>query len=215
MDKFIKIPQEIARDKELKASAKLLFGEILGLTKATGECYASNKYLAKICNLTPVTISNLIKNLKEKEYIFIDNSSDLDDNMHGRTIKIFLNNDKKMDNTPYKISNKGGIKENFKQNSIINKRVIINSTSTPTRTEIEDFILQNNLNVNPDKFFNYYDKKNFLFQDKIINWRERAFEWHKYEKSNFVKTPKLYDKPENELAAWELEMLKDMEKACV
>ena len=66
---FAVIPANVRYDKDLKDKAKLLYGEIAALSNQYGYCYASNKYFAELYNVTPTTISLLIKDLVDKGYI--------------------------------------------------------------------------------------------------------------------------------------------------
>lgn len=66
------IPAIVRYDSNLSASEKLLFGEITSLCNATGECFASNKYFAKLYKKDKVTISRWFAKLKDAGYIHIN-----------------------------------------------------------------------------------------------------------------------------------------------
>ena len=70
--KYINIPFSILNDKELRPNAKLLYGIIEVLTHEKGFCWASNNSLAETLNITPQSISFLIKTLQEKNLIKIN-----------------------------------------------------------------------------------------------------------------------------------------------
>ena len=66
---FAVLPAEVRYDKKLKDKAKLLYGEITSLSNKNGYCYANNKYFAELYNVSVRTITELIKNLVDKNYI--------------------------------------------------------------------------------------------------------------------------------------------------
>lgn len=63
------IPANVRYDNDLRANAKLLYGEITALTYKTGICYASNNYFARLYQVDASAISKWIKNLQNKNYI--------------------------------------------------------------------------------------------------------------------------------------------------
>ena len=51
-------------------------------------------------------------------------------------------------------------------------------TPTPTLTEISNYIICNNLSVNPNRFFSYYDEREWKTANgKPIQWRQKLQEW--------------------------------------
>ena len=68
---YIIVPADVRYDKRLPFGARLLYGEISGLSNMHGFCFASNGYFAKAYGVTDITISNWISALKKYKYITI------------------------------------------------------------------------------------------------------------------------------------------------
>lgn len=67
------IPQTVGKDNNLKPLDKLIYAQILSLSKSKGYCYATNNYFAKMNNyLTKRTIINSLRKLKKYNYIKIE-----------------------------------------------------------------------------------------------------------------------------------------------
>lgn len=63
------IPASVRYDPELRASAKLLYGELTALCDKTGFCWASNKYFAELYSLTDRTVERLFQELEKRGHI--------------------------------------------------------------------------------------------------------------------------------------------------
>ena len=72
-NKYVKIPVSVLMDKKICANAKLLYGVIIVLSYIKNYCFADNTYLAETLNTTRRTITRLIKELKDNDYIYIVN----------------------------------------------------------------------------------------------------------------------------------------------
>ena len=111
------IPAYIRYDQNLTPNAKLMFGEITALSNEKGYCFASNKYFSELYNVSVVSISKWINQLKEKKYIEVK--------------MIYKKDSKEIEQRQIMISdikyllnkNKRGIKEILKDNNniLINK----------------------------------------------------------------------------------------------
>ena len=121
------IPANVRYDNELKDKAKLLYGEITSLSDKFGYCYASNKYFARLYDVTPTTISLLLKNLIDKGYI----TSTIE---YKPGTKEILHRYLKISKEGYLKNLKEGIKENLKDNN-----TSINNTSMNTEERKEIF----------------------------------------------------------------------------
>ena len=63
------IPAEILLNEELTDKEKIILSMIAYLSEETKSCFASNKYIASIVNVTPDRVSKIISSLREKKYI--------------------------------------------------------------------------------------------------------------------------------------------------
>ena len=63
------IPAEILLNKDLSDKEKIILSMILYLSEETKSCFASNKYISSIVNVTANRVSKIISSLKEKQYI--------------------------------------------------------------------------------------------------------------------------------------------------
>ena len=69
---FIMIPQAVYGNKDISPRSALVFGLILSLANGkTGYCYAANKYLADLMNVSERTISGCLAELKRQKLINI------------------------------------------------------------------------------------------------------------------------------------------------
>ena len=69
--KGIWIPIEIITDEKLSDKEVIILSMISYLSTENGTCFASNKYISSIVNVTPDRVSKIISFLKKKNYIDI------------------------------------------------------------------------------------------------------------------------------------------------
>ena len=65
------IPAEILLNKDLSDKEKIILAMILYLSEEKGRCFASNKYIANIVNVTNERVSKIISSLKDKGYVSV------------------------------------------------------------------------------------------------------------------------------------------------
>ena len=71
----IAVPVHLLADREVSATAKLLYGVIDSFQKKSGVCFASNDRLAEeLAGCTPRTVSKCVSELKNAGYIVIDDT---------------------------------------------------------------------------------------------------------------------------------------------
>ena len=182
------IPADVRYDKELKDKAKLLYGEIVSLSNKEGYCYASNKYFAELYGISVTTVSLLIKDLIDKNYI----TSEI----------IYKSGTKEILNRYLKIVKEGslkkfkeGIYENLKENN-----TSINNTRINNILIVED---------NKQNIQNSFEKKSQHLSyavNEVINYMNELA--NTSFKTTTVKTRKLINARLKE--GFSLEELKDV-----
>ena len=65
------IPVEILLNENLSDKEKIILSMILYLSDGTGSCFASNKYIASIVNVTSDRVSKIVSSLKDKGYVSV------------------------------------------------------------------------------------------------------------------------------------------------
>lgn len=121
------LPLEVGLDKNLKPQDKLLYAQLLSLSKQKGYCFATNHYLSKLNNdVCKRTIINSLYNLKKSNYIKVvidrkeNNNSKRKIYINNRNV--FNNNSSSIDNNYYTSKEKcrNHNKYNNKNNNLIN-----------------------------------------------------------------------------------------------
>lgn len=69
---FAVIPMAILENKTLSANAKLLYGEIMALSKKSGICFATNEYMAEMLGLSKASIPQLLRELSGCGLVLVD-----------------------------------------------------------------------------------------------------------------------------------------------
>lgn len=122
---------DVRYDRNLTDSEKLLYSEITALSNKYGYCTATNNYFAKLYDVTKVTISRRISNLKKHGYLDIEI---ILENNEVKQRKIYplsqkLRGINTNDNTPINNSDNTPINRNDKDNNTSNNNTSINTTS--------------------------------------------------------------------------------------
>lgn len=80
------ITADVRYDNRLNAQQKLIYAEITALSNATGECWATNGYFAKLYDVSSQTVSRWIRALVECGYI----TSDVERNDRNEVVRRVL-----------------------------------------------------------------------------------------------------------------------------
>lgn len=161
------ITANVRYDNRLTDSEKLLFAEITSLSNKYGYCTASNGYFAKLYEVTKVTVSRRIANLKECGYLQVEIIREGNEikqrKMYPLTEMIRPINTN--DNTPINNSVNTPIITNVKENNTSNNNTSINNinridilSGDPTSYPYRDVI--DYLNQQTGKHYKSTTKKN-------------------------------------------------------
>ena len=91
MENFIRIPMEVLNDENITSSAKLLLGVIISFSNNKYQvAFANNARYARALDLAPRTITRLIKELKDQNYIIVK----FDSYGTGRKISVNYNHER-------------------------------------------------------------------------------------------------------------------------
>jgi hypothetical protein len=205
---FAVIPANVRYDTELRANAKLMYGEITALSSKYGECTASNNYFAKLYEVDSSAISKWITQLKNKNYIEVEYETKGKE-IERRIIKI-IGIDKYQYVLPkeqegYCQKNK---ENNTSNNITSNKKEIYKERKfkKPTLIEVEEYCKERNNEVDPQKFIDFYESKGWLVgKSPMKDWKACIRTWE--QRSAARSTPKWFneDSQTQELSKEDLE----------
>ena len=150
------IPATVRYDTNLKAAEKLLYGEITALANIKGYCYASNRYFARLYNVTLHTVSQWISHLEKLQYITLEM---IRDNKVIKERRIYINDIPYIQkNTyPYVLKSTYPIDEKVQEKNI-NKI-------------IEDLfiLIINNSDKIPKEFYGILNRLEFIYTTDILS----------------------------------------------
>ena len=150
------IPAEILLNKDLSDKEKIILAMILYLSEEKGRCFASNKYIANIVNVTNERVSKIISSLKNKGYVSVKlkyktDSNEIEErqiipiveniNRYSQKLQegIDTNNYSASQKQPYPIDKNGkGIINNIKNKNSYNKESL-NKKNNKANFEQRDY----------------------------------------------------------------------------
>ncbi|EGQ3289215.1 helix-turn-helix domain-containing protein [Staphylococcus pseudintermedius] len=169
------ITANVRYDNRLTDSEKLLFAEITSLSNKYGYCTASNGYFAKLYEVTKVTVSRRIANLKECGYLQVEIIREGNEikqrKIYPLTQMIIPINTN--DNTPINNFVNTPIITNVKENNTSNNITSINTTSINNNSATDVTL------AHFEEWWTLYDKK--LDRKKAFSLFKSALKKHGYE----------------------------------
>ena len=169
-----------ALDNSIKNELGLLL-IISSLCAESGYCYASNKYLAELFDITEVSVSMKLRKLERKNYITIDYEK-RGCEVISREIRlknILIDDLKKFEPTVKKDFKENNISNNIKkENNNINIITKEKRFKKPTLEEVQAYCSERNNNINAEKFINYYESKGWkVGNSPMKNWQACIRTW--------------------------------------
>ena len=155
------IPADILLNEDLSDKEKIILSMILYLSEERKSCFASNKYIANIVNVTHERVSKIISALKDKGYISVKlkyktDSKEIEErqitpivkniNRYSQDVQegIETNNYSDSQKQPYPIVEKDkDIINNIKNKNNYNKQNYNQTKYTPYRNEGSDKAMEN------------------------------------------------------------------------
>ena len=151
------IPAEILLNEDLSDKEKIILSMILYLSEERKSCFASNKYIANIVNVTHERVSKIISALKDKGYVSVKLKYKTDSKeIEERQI------------TP-KVENINGYSQKLQEG--IDNNNYLDSRKQPYPIGENDKDIINNI-----KNKNKYNNDTQKFQKTKANFEERAYE---------------------------------------
>ena len=144
------IPATVLYNKELKANEKLLYAIITSLANKEGYCFATNKYLAEKLDVNHKTISSWISDLRDKNFIIVEQIKNENKQIVQR--KIYIND------APYPLNNRHMYqsKNGHAIHQKVEDNIIKNNNITNKKSQKKLISNYTNQREYPDEFFNQF-----------------------------------------------------------
>ena len=183
MERIVKgiwIPIEIWQNRSLSWSEKILLMEIDSFTAKDRECYISNEYIAELLGVSVSWASKCLSHLLElgfvrvvkfdgrKRYVesTIQFKADLNESSMQDGTKVQHTDNNEYININNTLSNKGRTK--FQK---------------PSLDEVRLYCQERNNQVDPERFFNFYESKGWVVgKSPMKDWKAAVRTWEKREK---------------------------------
>lgn len=197
------IPKEIW-ETDLSAVECVVFAEIDSLDGEHG-CFATNEYLANKCKVSVATIKRAIKTLQDAGYISVDYSP-------SRVIRSLMvvtfgvaqwsheneapcepadqNDPGVAQNEPHRIQ----IREQIKESTLTSTRESARFVP-PTIDEVRQYVREKNLNVDPQRFIDYFEAGNWHDSEgkPVKAWKQKLITWSNKSRPEPAKKPLSYE----------------------
>lgn len=87
-------------------------------------------------------------------------------------------------------------KDSLDKDKLVECSVVEDTSPLPTLQQIKEYVSKHNLNVDPDRFFNYYNKTNWkTTKGNPVNWQDKLQEWNNTETKKEDSKPQKSSNP--------------------
>lgn len=177
--KGVWIPKIIWLDNRLNALDKVILTEIDSLDQGDRGCYASNQHIADFCQCSVTKVSTSISKLIKLDYLYVQKYDGRQRELKSRLSKFERQTFKncKADSQNLKESNtKNNTPNNTSSKS--KKKAFI----PPTLEEVEKYCQERKNNVDPKKFFDYFNASDWIDGkgNPVRNWKQKIITWESY-----------------------------------
>ncbi|MDR0855275.1 MAG: helix-turn-helix domain-containing protein, partial [Christensenellaceae bacterium] len=221
------IPGEVWANTGLSWVERVLFSEIVQLSKNTGECFATNKYLADILGVSEKTIERGLHKLKELQMLelarldgrnrfFVPVEPQIDEDCLPQNDETSLPQNEELSSFNRKIKENNNIvssgNASHSANTHGNKPTAFSSFSSfnskgnkfkiPTEEEVKAYAEKSGLkDIDIGMFLDYYESKGWrVGSTPMYNWQAAVRNWHRNGNihSSFNKNKPYSSKPKDE-----------------
>jgi len=194
------IPANVFYDHSLSANARLLFGEISGLTNSEGFCWAGNQYFQKRHNVTKRSISKWISELQDAGYInvqcfldenqqqrrhiyLVDKAAPLEENFMGGRTNLHGGHEENF-HTPTNKSSTLIVKDNNKTNTKEKRGAV-----RPTHEEVQEYCNSRGNGIDGQYFVDYYSVRGWKTKggNAVKDWQACVRTWEKGDRDRASK----------------------------
>ncbi len=194
--KGVWIPKKIWLDSRLSALDKVILAEIDSLDQGERGCFASNKHIADFCQCSERKVSESVSQLIKCGYLRVQNFDGRQRELRSRLAEITRQTSKKCEaesqnlrqsNTSNNTSTNTSNKKNIKKKPFV----------PPTLEEVEKYCQERKNNVDPKKFFDYFDASNWVDSkgNPVRNWKQKIITWESYKGVNTDGTSTKHTEP--------------------
>lgn len=193
------VPKLVMQDKNIGISAKAVYAYFCSFTGSGNSCFPSRKKICEDLGISNDTLSKQLRQLSDAGYIVIEQVKEKGRFSHNiYTLPDMVLPCPKISDTEKTVYGNLDTKNNNNKNNNIYK--INNKESKgkaarftpPAREEVQAYIVENNFNVDAERFIDYYTANGWqVGKNKMKDWRATVRNWHRREQGDKQDKPRV------------------------